>query len=137
MKKTIITLAVLLSTITAAISQNTGREIKAYLRQEGFSISTEQYANLSEGETARYFKNFYSGTDYAIIAYSEESGVQDIDVYLYDDDGSLIVKDTDTKDIAIITYSPYVTRQMKVVIKNYNSTSSYHEYDCKFIIAYK
>jgi len=117
-------------------AQNLGAELKALLKEKGYSISKELFSDLAEGETAYYTKTFYAGTNYAIIAYSEEYGVSDIDIYLYDDDGSVLVKDTDSDQSALVEYSPYVSREMKVVIKNYNSESSVKEYDCRFIIAY-
>ncbi len=136
MKRLIFTI-IFIAGITSLNAQKIGAELKAYLRKEGYSISTEQYAYLSKGGKAGHTKKFYDGTDYAIIAYSEESGVKDIDIYLYDEDGSLLVKDTDSKKIAIVTYSPYTTREMRAVIKNYDCSSSTKKYDCKFIIAYK
>jgi len=138
MKKiTILGIFFIILSATSLSAQNIGAEIRAYLKKEGYSISTEQYAYLSEGEMAGHTKTFYSGTEYAIIAYTEDYGVKDIDVYLYDDDGSVLVKDIETERFAIIEYKPYISREMRAVIKNYESESSIKEYKCKFIIAYK
>ena len=118
-------------------SQNLRAELKALLRKGGYTISTEQYAMLSRGESAYHNKTFYSATEYIVVVYSEEDEVKDIDVYLYDNDGSLLVKDTDANAFAIIEYSPYLSREMQIVFKNYNCISSYKEYECNLIIAYR
>lgn len=134
---TILGTLILMLSATSLSAQNVGAEVKAYLKKKGYSISTEQYAYLSKGEKAGHTKKFYSGLTYAIIAYSEEYGVKDIDIYLYDDDGSVLVKDTDSQKLAVVTYAPYVSRDMRVVVKNYESESSVKDYKCKIIIAYK
>ena len=91
---------------------------------------------FKEGEYAEYWKPFYVGISYAIVAYTDDPGVQDIDVYLYDTDGSVLVKDTEQATFAIVYYRPYVSRRMRVVIENYDSSSKYRSYNCKFIILY-
>lgn len=116
-------------------AQSNIQELKYMMRNKGYSISSEQYQYLERGETARYTKTFYAGTEYVIVAYSESSGVYDIDLTLYDDDGSVLTKDTDTSSTAIIQYLPRFTRNMRVVMKNYNSGS--RSYQCEFIIFYK
>ncbi len=135
--KPIIFITFFFTSIASLHAQHVGSELRAYLRKEGYSISTEQYAYLSKGEKAGHTKTFYDGTQYAIVAYSENSDVKDVDIYLYDEDGSLLVKDTDSDTFAIISYTPYTTREMRAVIKNYDSYSSTKEYKCEFIIAYK
>lgn len=136
MKKVLLTI-IFLSASYAIYAQNVTAELKAYLRQNGWNVATEQYAYLSEGESASYSKIFYAGTEYTIIAYSEESGVMDIDVFLYDEDGSLLEEDSDNADVATVGYAPYVSREMSVVFMNYDSVNSIKEYNCKLMIAYK
>ncbi len=138
MKKIFLTTIFCMAAFVSINAQTSIRtEMRAYLEQNGYTISKEIYADLKEGGSAYHWKTFYSGTSYVIIAYSEDYGVQDIDIYLYDNDGkSLLVRDTERDLFAIVTYEPYVTREMKVVIKNFDSVSSYRKYNCKFIIAY-
>jgi hypothetical protein len=74
---------------------NIRAEILAILRSKGYDdISEERYAYLKEGEDAQHWRTFYAGVSYAIVAYTEDAGVRDIDVYLYDTDGTVLVKDT-------------------------------------------
>lgn len=111
-------------------------ELRAFIRNNGLDISIERYAYLSKGEQAYEYKTFYAGNTYAIIAYTSAYDVRDIDIYLYDDDGSLVVKDTKTDKTAVLIYRCYVTRRMRIVLENYDSRSSTTNYKCKFVVAY-
>src|SRR3569833_128362 len=93
------------------------RQVLALLKDKGYSISTEQVADLKQGETAYHFKTFYKNLDYVIVAMSDDDDVTDVDVYLYEEDGDEYTKDTDTKNVAEVKLSRLVTRDMKVVIK--------------------
>ena len=113
------------------------KELKGYLQSKGYSISTEQYANLAQGGEATYVKTFYENTSYAIIAMSDDSDVIDVDVYLKYKNGTVYSKDTDAENVAIITFDPSYTRDMQVVIKNYSSRTPNYKSRCRFIIGYK
>jgi len=113
------------------------RQVLALLKDKGYSISTEQVADLKQGETAYHFKTFYKNLDYVIVAMSDDDDVSDVDVYLYEEDGDEYTKDTDTKNVAVVKMSPLVTRDMKVVIKNYASSSPNYASKCRFVVAYK
>ncbi len=113
------------------------KEAIAILKDKGYSISTEQYAYLKEGETAYNMKTFYANLDYVIVAMSDDDNVNDVDIYLYDDDGSEYSKDADSKSVAVLTVSPLVTREMKIVIKNYSSSTPDVTSKCRFVVAYK
>lgn len=117
--------------------QSSYSELKAYLKNQGYSISTEQYADLKQGETAGHTKEFYKGTSYVIVAMSEDNDVKDVDIYLNNLDGSEYLKDTDTESVAVIKFDPSFTRSMRVVVKNYRSDTPYYASRCRFIIAYK
>ncbi len=135
--KTIIT-TILLSVLTlAAFTQSKEQQIIDLLRSNGFSVSTTQSVRLAQGEGGYYWKTFYSGNNYFIVAFSEDSDVNDIDLYLYDSDGTLLIEDKDTKPVAVLDFNVHKQKDLKVVIKNYNSDLTSYEYPCKFIIFYK
>ena len=112
-------------------------ELKSYLASEGYSVSTEQYADLAQGSTAGHSKSFYSGNKYVIVAISEDGDVTDIDIYLYRADGSEYSKDASSSKVAILEFEPTFSREMRVVIKNYASNTPYYKSRCKFLIFYK
>lgn len=136
MKKLLLSLFIV-ALATVSFSQNTEREIQNLMENEGYSLSISKYAYLSEGETYSYWKTFYSGNDYVIVCFPEDDGVNDADLYLYDDDGSLYDDATTDDNVEVIEFSCYTTRDMKIVMKNYDSYSSYSSYEIKFMVFYQ
>ena len=133
-------ICVMLSISVFAFSQNGTsdyNEVLSLLKDKGYTISTEQVADLKQGETAYHFKTFYNNLDYVIVAMSDDDDVSDVDIYLYEDNGDEYTKDTDTKNVAVVKMSPLVTREMKIVIKNYASNSPNYASKCRFVVAYK
>jgi hypothetical protein len=139
MKKIIVlSFIILFSNYSFSQSQSARyKELRGLLISEGYSISTEQYADLKQGGTAGYTKTFYEGTSYVIVAISDDSDVSDVDVYLRYTDGTEYSKDTDSESLAILKFNPTYTREMRVVIKNYASRTPNYASRCRFIIAYK
>jgi len=90
---------------------------------------------LTKGESAGYSKTFYANTTYVIVALSTSSSVQDVDVQLLDSDGTVLARDTDSNVLAVVEYTPRVSRTMRAVMKNYASYSGSHK--CQLIIFYK
>jgi hypothetical protein len=120
-----------------SFSQSLYNYAKSYLRENGYTISADQQADLAQGETAGHVKTFYSGNRYMIIALSDDSDVSDVDVFLYYTNGTLDSKDADTEKIAVLTFEPSYTRDMRVVVKNYASSTPRYKSKCRIIIGYK
>ena len=136
MKRNLIVLMFLLVSVDM-FGQLSRSDVQRIVENQGFTVATERYAYLSEGETTSFYRKFYKGNEYLIIAYSEEYGVKDLDIYLYDEDDSLLERDARNEGYAIVGFSPSYTRSLKIVVKNYDSESSLKEYNCKFLVAYK
>ncbi len=134
--KKIFLLFLSLFAFTGFYAQNTNmeQEIKVLMSEYGYELSTSQYAYISEGNTAYHYKTFYEGNDYVIVGFPEDDNIYDIDLYLYDGDGTLLAEGSSEEDFEIIEYTPYSSREMKVVIKNYESSNSYEEFKVKFMI---
>ena len=113
------------------------RETLAYLKSEGYTVKTEQNASLKQGETAGHTNTFYKGTSYIFVAMSDDPDVSDVDIFLKETDGTEYSKDTDDKPIAIVQFEPSFDRQMRVVIKNYKSSTPSYASTVRFVIAYK
>ncbi len=107
------------------------------MKNQGWNHADTYYAYLSEGEQTYKWRTFYEDSKYAILAFSTESGVKDLDIYLYDNDGTLLAEGTSSDDWESITYNPYSTRRMKMVVKNYDSYSSSREYKVYYMVFYK
>lgn len=113
------------------------KEVKAWLRSEGYTIATEQYANITKGNTAYYWKSFSAGTEYKVIGWSEDNDVTDIDLYIYEEDDELYASDTKVDALPEIEFELLFSRDLKVVIKNTTSSTPNYESKISFIIAYK
>ena len=112
-------------------------EAKGYIRDKGYSISAEQYADLSQGAEAGYTKTFYEGLSYIIIAMSDDADVTDVDVYLRYPSGTAYDKDADSDRLAVIHFTPTYTREMRVVVKNYASNTPNYKSKCRILIGAK
>lgn len=137
MKKIVLTLSLILSFACLFAQKAEEKELKNLMKDLGYSWSETKTVALTEGEGAYYWRTFYTGNEYAILAFSEKSEVLDIDIYLYDENGDLIDNSESSEDFEIIEYDPSGSGQVKVVIKNYDSTTASTEFKCKFMVFYK
>jgi hypothetical protein len=137
MKKIFISITLILSLASVFAQRAEEKEFKTLMKDLGYSWSETKSVALSEGESEYYWRSFFTGNEYAILTFSEESEVQDVDLYLYDDAGSLLKQSTSNGNFEIIEYSPLASIQVKVVIKNYDSTLESTKFKCKFMIFYK
>ena len=112
-------------------------ELMGRLSHNGYSISTDRYADLKQGQTTSYTRTFYEGTEYLIFGLSDDNDVLDVDIYLYRMDGTEYDKDTDSESVAVVEFYPSFTREMKVTVKNYSSLTPNYASRCRIIIAYK
>jgi len=134
--KIIIIIAIIAFSFSLKVSAQQA-EIRQKMEDMGYTWLTTQYAYLSQGNTAYNYRTLYAYNNYVVVAYATETGVTDMDVYLYDNDGSMLAKDTETDKVAVLEYKPYSTREMKIVMKNYNAYCSTCEYKCEFMLFYK
>ena len=136
MKKVFLVLffGVFIFTGISAQENNLEQEITVMMEEYGYELSTSQYAYVSEGNTAYHYKTFYEGNDYMIVGFPEDDAIYDIDLYLYDGDGTKLAESASEDNFELIEYTPYTSREMKVVIKNYDSENDYDEFKVKFMI---
>ena len=106
------------------------------MNNEGYSLSTTKYVYLSEGESYYISKTMYSGNDYIIIAFSDDSDVKDLDISLYDEYGDLVDSSTSSENVEMLTAHAWGTTNTKIKVKNYDSYSSYSTYKIKVMIFY-
>ncbi len=113
------------------------KDLKALMKDLGYSWSETGSTKLRKGESEYYYRTFYSGNEYAILTFSEDKRVYDVDLLLYDEEGSLIDKSISGKDFEKIEFSPTEAKQLKIVLNNYDCSPELVEYKCKFMIFYK
>lgn len=125
------------SSITGYPQGSTLDQITSALKAENYLIVENRYANLKQGEISYQFRTILQGLSYIFIAYSEDIDVRDIDVYLYDSDGSVLKSDTKVINLAAVAITPSYSREIKIVMKNYKSFTPNYASLCRYIIAYK
>jgi len=118
-----------------ASAQSLETELRALLRSEGYTIEHEEVMILEEDGSESIDFRVEGGYEYIFIVYTEDVEVNDLDIYLRDDDGSLLAEDEDVDRAAVVEYSPYVSRYMTVTVKNYDSIpSDFGFYTCDVMI---
>lgn len=104
----------------------------------GYDVSSDEYETyLAKDDYDSFWKTFYSGNDYIIVAFPEEEGVYDLDIYLIDEYGNEIDKGTTENLMEILTYSGTSDQRLKVKIKNYDSYSSSSRYKVHILVFWK
>lgn len=109
---------------------------KEWLLKNGYTLADTYSYSVIPGMYAFTWRTLYNDTDYVVLTRSE-SGVTDLDLWLYDSDGSTELASQTTSDdngFAYITYQPSYQRSMKIMVKNHSarcSTCSYRV--CAFV----
>ena len=111
--------------------------IKTKMAFEGYTLASDDYITISEGQIKTKDRIFYANREYVVIVLPTEDGVNDIDLYLSDNYGNVVKQDTDDKSLAMITYEPYSQRNLVLKVKNQDSYSSTYNYDAHLLIFYK
>lgn len=73
------------------------------------------------------YRTLYDGIEYTIVAFADDR-VSDLDVRVYEMDGNewtLVKKDSDSSDVAIVSLTPDVTSTYKIVVSAYSFNSGY------------
>jgi hypothetical protein len=137
MKKMLLLLAFVAGTFYSIAQSGAFNERKAYLRNQGYTILDEFYDDLKEGYSTYRYRNFYSSGSYIIFAMSEDTDVEDVDLYVYETDGDEYISDHTVRRMAAVDVNVLVSREMKIVVKNYKSRTPSYASRCRFLIAYK
>ena len=111
--------------------------IKTKMAMAGYSLASDDYFTIREGEVKIKNRSFYSSSDYVVIVLPTEDGVNDLDLYLCDSYGNAIVKDDDHSSTAMVRYSPYTERNAVIKVKNQDSNRLGYGYDAHLLIFYK
>jgi len=137
MKKMFIILALFCATISVFSQSAAYLNAKRLVVNEGYTIADERYAYVAQNEYLFNNRTFYGGTNYIIVAASDDSDVLDIDIYLYYQSGSVRNKDDDADRIAVINFTPNVDLVLQISVLNYKSLTPRYKSLCRYFIAYK
>jgi hypothetical protein len=137
MKRILLVLALVLSSMTIFSQSQKYNDLKTLYRGYGYSIGTEQVVTLTQGQLGYTYVNFHAGYVYSIVAMSDDSDVLDVDVFTYYPSGYLFMKDSDSSNLAIVSFECSGSSQLKIVVKNYSSLTPTYSYTFRYFVAYK
>ncbi|MFN0048496.1 MAG: hypothetical protein ACKVOU_05190 [Cytophagales bacterium] len=120
--------------IGKSAAQTAEQRITAQFDSVGYKKVKMQYAKIAEGKSMFNLYDFSKAYSYKIVAFSEETGVLDTDLFLFTENDSLLLKDSDPDPISLLTFEPANDTKIKIVVNNYNSEVSGHDYACKYAI---
>ena len=104
----------------------------------GYDVSVDELETyLSEDDYDHFWKTFYGGNEYVIVAFPEEEGVYDIDLYLIDEYGNEVDKGTTDSSMEVLSFSGSSDQRLKVKVKNYDSYSSSSRYKVRVLVFWK
>lgn len=137
MKKSILFLIICLFVVSNMKSQTPAYyQAQGMSKANGYNIGTEQYGTASQGNTVYSWLDFNPG-DYMILALSDDSDVKDVDIFVYDEYGNLVIKDADDSPVAAVAFHCDYYKRYKVVMKNYKSNDPNYASILRFYVAYK
>lgn len=107
------------------------------MEDAGYSLSSDDYFTLVEGDSKFKSRTLYSGVDYVFINVPTESGFNDSDIFLKTTNGTLLKSDSDSQPVSVVEWSASTTRDVKIWVRNYNSNRRNYGYDSRLLIFYK
>lgn len=97
-------------TVSTAVETTTNSE---------YLVEIEHEDRVKANSTDIYTQKFYGGESVAILV--EGDGDTDLDLFIYDENGNLIVSDTDEGDTCIAAFTPKWTGTFTIKIMNLGS----------------
>jgi len=139
MKRILITCAIIVMAMTAFGQSKEQARVEKFMKDKGWTqTDVNRWADLKEGGyTSWWSRHFYSALEYAVIAFSDDPDVEDVDVEVRDMDGDIIAEDKDSDDWGIATFTLDEAQSLKIKMTNYSSKTPSYASRCRYLIFYK
>ena len=140
MKKILLLISILMFNIVLFAQNQRYYDVRQLILNLGYTIDENTnvwHQNLAEKESFYNYKTYYYGTDYIIVAFSQDTDVLDVDLWLCNPDGTIFKKDTDTENLAVLKFSPAENYYMATYVQNYSSLYPSYQSTCWLIVGYK
>ena len=126
MKKQIFVCCCFLLLSTASYAQSYAETVWSQIQDHYEDMSDYDYSvknyivgMIEEDDETSWTMYFSSNYEYYLAGFCDED-CDDLDLYLYDDDGNIIESDTEEDDFPIITFSPSKSGRYKVEVSMYS-----------------
>lgn len=121
--------AVPVVTLTADEDTAVARAAAVFFRHvasKGYdTLRSEDSDVLSPGQTMTYTVTLYRGVDYILFA-AGDNNIEDLDIYLYDEEGNRVARDTLTDNYPVVSVTPRWTGEFKLQIRNYEGRRGWY-----------
>lgn len=112
--------------VTAQTCEDEAKAIAEKVRQElkkfGFQVRDTYYSGmLDNGESTVFSRTFYQDNEYVLVV-SSCNYTKDVDLYVFDEDGSLIDHDSDAASSAVNTFKAEYTGTYYIKVVMYDAT---------------
>ncbi len=111
-----------------ADAQGYGERIIKKANSYKYTIQDTVSFELKAGEVHEKLLKLEKGVEYFIVAFSDDTDIKDMDLYIYNTKKRVIAKDVEYGPMGVITYKPYVTKELKIQVKNFESADAEKAY---------
>ncbi|MDO4571552.1 MAG: hypothetical protein Q4D38_14300 [Planctomycetia bacterium] len=98
--------------------------VVSVLEDQGGQILNMNVATVDRGGTSSYTCTLQSGSTYVICAVGDDDRVQDLDLYVFDENGGKVAQDDDTTNIAVVNVTPRWTGTFRCEVRGYSMSRS-------------
>lgn len=138
MKKTLFAVVLLLLASTFSFGQTKAyKDLLKSTAENGWKFYTDKEFFLKQGENGSINITLPGNRQYKIFAVCEYSEVTDVDCWAYNEEGELIVKDTEVHRMAIVNITRETEGKVKIVMKNIKSTIPNDATESRILITYR
>jgi len=119
-----------LTQATEEQAKEAARQVREQLKGLGFQVrNTYLIGVLDKGESTVFTRTFYQDNEYVLVA-TGSGGAQDMDVYIFDEDGSLVSQDSKVSPTAVTTFKAEYTGKyfVKVVMYDASGKGTYYAF---------
>lgn len=96
------------------------------IQPKGFAtLRNEDSDVLAPGQVMQYRVTLYKQVTYVLFAAGDNS-INDLDIYLYDENNNLIDRDTSSDNVPIVSVTPKWTGPFRVLVKNFRGSRGWY-----------
>ncbi len=116
--------SLMLAIATEEQAREAAAQAREQLRDLGFQVrNTYRTGALDRGNSTVFTRTFYQDNEYVLVV-TGCAYARDIDVFVFDDDGSLIAQDSKSSPTSVATFQANYTGKYFIKVVMYDATSA-------------